>query len=197
MKRALIMAIGVGIAGVPLLAQAPPPTTIAVAIQRAYATVKQNLTQEAAKMSEADDGSKPSSMAEVRSFGQLFGHVANAQYGSCAAAKGVANPNQGKNLEELKTKAEITKALADSFAFCDDAYSALTDANATELVTQGRGQIQRAALLMNNVVHNNEMYGTGAVYLRAKGIVPPSTENQQMGRGGAGGGGGRGRGGQQ
>ena len=195
MKRALILAIGFGIASVPVLAQAPP-TTLVVAIQRAYATVKANLQGEAAKMSEADYSSKPSTMPEVRGFGQLFGHVANAQFGSCAAAKGVPNPNQGKNLEELKTKAEFTKALADSFAFCDDAYAALTDANANELLTQGRGQIQRAALLMNNVVHNNEMYGTGAVYLRSKGIVPPSTENQGMRGGGPGGGGGRGRGGQ-
>src|SRR4029077_2782750 len=115
---------------------APGPTTVAVAIQRGYAGVKQNLTQEAAKMSEADYNFKPSSMPEVRGFGQLFGHVANAQYGSCAAAKGVPNPNQGKNLEELKSKAEITKALADSFAFCDDAYKNLTEANASEPVTQ-------------------------------------------------------------
>ncbi|SRR5258706_6616026 len=199
MRRAIVLTTGFLLAAVSVFAQAPPaPTTIAVAVQRGYAGVKQNLTQEAAKMSEADYNFKPSSMPEVRGFGQLFAHVALAQFGTCAAAKGVPNPMQGKQLElELKTKAEFVKALADSFAFCDDAYAALTDANATELVNQGRGQIQRAALLMNNVVHNNEMYGTGAVYLRAKGLVPPSTENATMGRGGPGGGGGRGRGGQQ
>jgi hypothetical protein len=172
-------------------AQAPaaPPTTMAQAIQRGQANVKTNLTQAADKLSEADYSFKPSSMAEVRTFGQLFAHVANAQYGTCSAAKGVPNPNQGKNLEmELKTKAEFVKALADSFAFCDDAYAALTDANVTEVITQGRGQIQRGAALMNNVVHNNEMYGTAGVYLRAKGIVPPSTENAAAARGAAGGG---------
>jgi DinB superfamily len=195
MKRALLVTAALLIATTPILAQAPAgPTTIVLAIQRGYNTVKNFLTQEAEKLTDADYAFKPSSMSEVRGFGQLFGHVANAQFNFCAAAKGVPNPNQGKDLEQLKTKAEVTKALGDSFAFCDDAYAALTDANATELVTQGRGQIQRAALLMNNVVHNNEMYGTGAVYLRAKGIVPPSTEQQQMGRGA---GGGRGRGGQQ
>lgn len=36
----------------------------------------------------------------------------------------------------------------------------------------------------------NEMYGIGTVYLRLKGLVPPSTENQGRGRGGDG----RGRG---
>src|SRR4029077_11975977 len=133
---------------------APGPTTVAVAIQRGYAGVKQNLTQEAAKMSEADYNFKPSSMAEVRGFGQLFAHVANAQYGSCAAARGVANPNQGKNLEtELKTKAEFVKALNDSFAFCDDAYAALSDQNALEMIKQGQNTIARAALLANNISH--------------------------------------------
>jgi hypothetical protein len=197
MTRAAIFASSLLIAA-PAAAQAPAPgqvTTISVAIQRAYAAVKTNLTQAAAKMPDADFSFKPSSMAEVRTFGQLFAHVANAQFGSCAAAKGVPNPNMGHNLEnELKTKAEFVKALADSFAFCDDAYAALTEANANEPVTQGRGQIARAALLANNVTHDNEMYGTSGVYLRAKNIVPPSTENATMGRGAAPG---RGRGGQQ
>lgn len=197
MKRAAILASNLLLAAaVPIWAQPPmagQTITISASIQRAYATVKTNLTQAAAKMPEADYGFKPSTMSEVRTFGQLFAHVANAQFGSCSAAKGVANPNQGRNLEnELKTKAEFVKALADSFAFCDDAYAALTEANANEPVTQGRGMIARAALLANNVTHDNEMYGTSGVYLRAKDIVPPSTENASMGRGAAPAGRGRG-----
>ena len=100
----------------------------------------------------------------------------------------------------MKTKAEIVKALADSFAFCDDAYSSLTEANMSEPL--GRGMTARAALLANNVTHDNEMAGTAYVYMRAKGLVPPSTEAAAArgggagggGRGGAGGGGGRGAG---
>ena len=89
---------------------------------------------------------------------------------------------QGKNLEqELKTKAEVTKALADSFAICDKAFEAVTDANAMEMVKQGNNEVTRAASLYGVIVHGNEMYGTAAVYLRSKNIVPPSTEN--MGRG--------------
>jgi hypothetical protein len=176
----------------PVAAQPPgagQSLTIASSIQRGYNSVKGNLTQEAEKMPDADYGFKPSSMPEMRTFGQLFAHVAQSQYGTCAAVKGVPNPNMGHNLEmELKTKAEFVKALADSFTFCDSAYAALTDANATEMVTQGRGSIAKGAALANNVAHNNEMYGTGAVYLRAKNIVPPSTENAAAARGGAGGG---------
>lgn len=196
MRLAAVLTFGLLLIALPAAGQ--PPTagqtiTIPVSIQRAYATVKTNLTQAAEKMPEADFGFKPSAMAEVRTFGQLFAHVANAQFGSCSAAKGVPNPNQGRNLEnELKTKAEFVKALADSFTFCDDVYAALTDANANEPVTQGRGMIARGALLANNVTHNNEMYGTSGVYLRAKDIVPPSTENAATGRGAAPAGRGRG-----
>jgi hypothetical protein len=140
-------------------------------------------------MPEADYGSKPSTMPEVRTFGQLWGHLAQSQFGQCSAAAGVPNPNQGRQLEqELKAKAEIVKALADSFAICDKAFAALTDQNATELVMQGRGQTARGALMANILAHGNEMYGVSGVYLRAKNIVPPSTERMgaMRGRGGRG-----------
>ena len=190
MKRTVIVLSGLLLSASTAFAQPPPagaPTTVAIAIQRAYATIKTNLTQAAEKMPEANYDSKPSTMPEMRTYGQLFAHVAQSQFGTCAVVRGVPNPMQGKQLEtELKTKAEFVKALADSFALCDAAYESLTDANANELIAQGRGQIARAAVLSNNVVHDNEMAGTAYVYMRAKGIVPPSTENAPMRGGGAG-----------
>ena len=130
-------------------------------------------------MPEADFSFKPGPAPELRNFGMLFGHVANAQFGQCSAAAGVPNPSQGKQLEqELKTKAEFVKALADSFAICDKAFAGLTDQNAMEMVKQGQNEIARSALLAGVVIHSNEMYGTASVYMRAKGLVPPSTERQ-------------------
>jgi len=124
-------------------------------------------------------------MPEVRTYGALFAHVAQAQFGQCAGVKGVPNPQQGKQLEEeLKTKADITKALADSFAFCDDAFSSTTNDNAMQFIRAGNNEVTRAAALYGVLVHDNEMYGTAAVYLRSKGIVPPSTEGRgRRGRG--------------
>jgi hypothetical protein len=99
----------------------------------------------------------------------------------------VPNPMAGKQLEqELKTKAEVTKALADSFAMCDELFANLTDASATEMVKAGQNEQTRAASLYGVIVHGNELYGTAAVYLRSKNIVPPSTENAQRGRMGRG-----------
>lgn len=187
MKRIVFTVAGVFLAVSSAIAQPPPAgqqLTLSSSLTRGYNAVKQNLTEEAAKMADADFGFKPGAAPEMRTFGQLFGHVANAQFGSCAAALGQPNPNQGHNLEtELKTKAEFQKALADSFALCDRAFAALTDQNATEMVKQGQGELARAALLANVVAHSNEMYGTGAVYMRAKGLVPPSTERAAAAQG--------------
>jgi hypothetical protein len=193
MKRVFCSVIGMMVVAAAAGAQQPAGQKIGLAmtLQRAYANIKTNLTQSVEKMPEADFNSKPSTMPEVRTFGKLFGHVANAQFGSCAAAKGVPNPNQGTDLESKTTKAEFVKALADSFAFCDDAFSSLTDQNALEMVKQGQNEVARAGVLASMIAHSNEMYGTSGVYLRAKNIVPPSTENAARGRGGMGG---RGRG---
>ncbi len=156
----------------------PQTVSLAAGLQRAYAAVKQNLTGSAEMMPEADYGFKPT--PQIRAFAQLFGHVSNAMYGQCAAARGEANPNQGKNLEEQMTKADVTKSLAAAFAFCDPAFASLTDANATEMVKQGNNQVARGSILAGLIAHDNEMYGTSAVYLRLKGHVPPSTERMQQ-----------------
>jgi DinB family protein len=156
---------------------------LATSLQRSYAGLKANLTQEAEKMPDADYSFKPGSTPEARTFAQVMAHVAQAQFNQCSTMKGVANPMQGKNLEqELKTKAEVTKALTDSFALCDDLFAQTTDDNATQFVKAGQNEVTRAAALYGLIAHGNELYGTGAVYLRSKNIVPPSTE-RAMGRG--------------
>jgi hypothetical protein len=191
MKRVMYFASAAVLLAAPLAFTQPPAAGqkigLATSLQRGYAGLKLNLTQEAEKMPEADYSFKPGSTAEVRTFGQAMAHVAQAQFGQCSGVNGVPNPMQGKNLEqELKTKAEITKALADSFALCDTAFAKVTDENATELVKAGPNEVTRAASLYGVLVHGNEMYGTGAVYLRSKNLVPPSTERAQQGMRGRG-----------
>jgi uncharacterized damage-inducible protein DinB len=156
---------------------------LATSLQRGYNGFKTNFTAAAEKMPEADYTFKPGSTPEARTYAQVIAHIAQAQFGQCSGLKGVPNPMAGKQLEqELKTKAEVTKALADSFAMCDELFANLTDASATEMVKAGQNEQTRAASLYGVIVHGNELYGTAAVYLRSKNIVPPSTENAQRGR---------------
>jgi uncharacterized damage-inducible protein DinB len=172
------------------IAQGPSqgPVTTAVALQRGYAQLKNSITLSAEKLAEADYFFKPT--PDIRGFGQLWAHVADAQFGQCSGAKGVPNPRQGQpSFEMLTTKAEVRKAVADSFAFCDDAFSSLTDASAQEMVSNGRGgQQSKAAALLGVLQHGSEMYGIGTVYLRLKGQIPPTTELFMRGRGAPGGG---------
>ncbi len=160
---------------------------LATSLQRGYQGFKTNFTAAAEKMPDADYSFKPGSTPEARTYAQVITHIAQAQFGQCSGLKGVPNPMAGKNLEqELKTKDEVKKALAESFALCDDLFSGVTDASATEMVKQGNNEVTRAAALYGVLVHGNEMAGTAYVYLRSKNIVPPSTENAQRGRMGRG-----------
>jgi len=73
------------------------------------------------------------------------------------------------------------KALHASYDYCDGAYNALTDASGGEVITltQKSGQqVQqtRMGLLILNVLHNEELYGSVVTTLRIKNIVPPSSE---------------------
>jgi uncharacterized damage-inducible protein DinB len=135
-------------------------------------------------MPDTDYGSKPTSMADVRTFAQVIGHIADGHYGTCGSLKADSSrPPTVEHDQSLKSKADLVKALAESFAFCDDLLASTTDENALAFVRQGPYEVTRASLLYGLLAHDAEMYGIATVYLRAKGIVPPSTERQGRGRG--------------
>src|SRR4029079_17210984 len=162
--------------------QAPP--TAAGFLRNLYNGNKNNILRSAEKMPEEFYGLRPGTQEEVRTFGQHLAHVATYNFLWCSQAKGEANPNAGKNLEKtLKTKAEFQKALADSFAYCDPVYASLNDENGAQVVEiqQESGRVvrnTRMALLMLNVVHNNEIYGNLVTTMRIKNIVPTSSETR-------------------
>jgi uncharacterized damage-inducible protein DinB len=164
--------------------QPPAKIDLAMAIRNSHNNIKGNLSKSAEKMTEADYGFKPSgAAAEVRTFGQIIGHVADANYALCSRAKGEPNSKTPQQFEKTPGRADLIKALNDSLAYCDTVYSSLTDAQALEYITvpgpnNTQRQIVRAAPLMNNNVHNNEHYGNLVTYMRAKGIVPPSSEGR-------------------
>ena len=114
---------------------------------------------------------------EVRSFGQLVGHVAGAQYLICAAALGDP-PRKEDDIEKTrKTKAELVAALKASTQYCTRAYGQ-TDRDAqqkTKLFGQERTRLYALGL---NATHDGEHYGNIVTYLRLKGIVPPSSRRQ-------------------
>jgi uncharacterized damage-inducible protein DinB len=137
-----------------------------------YNMVKDWITKAAAAMPEADYTFKPT--PEVRSFGQLIGHIANATGMICTSANGGKSPLTG-NAEQLTSKAELQKALTSAFAACDAVWNAVTPAWHTETVSFFGGTHSRMTVLTFNTAHDFEHYGNVVTYLRLKGIVPPSS----------------------
>lgn len=151
-----------------LAAQNPIVTTS----KNSYAGIKDNVLRTAEKVPEDLYSWQPT--PEVRTFGQLFGHIADAQYEMCgpAAAKPVT-----KDIEKtVKGKAALIAALKESFAYCDAVYAGMTDADAGKVINMFGQKIAKIGALEMNTAHANEHYGNLVTYMRLKGIVPPSSE---------------------
>jgi hypothetical protein len=128
---------------------APTTTGPAAEVQRAYAGQMGNILKAAEKMPADQYQYKPT--PEVRTFARVVNHV-------------------------TEDKDAILAGLKASFAECDKAFAATTDANFTEMYTLGQNKRSRAGLMWGTVSHDNEQYATLAMYLRLKGLVPPSSE---------------------
>ena len=101
-------------------APAPPPSTaIRDSLKATYDGVKENILKTAEQVPENKLAYQPTK--DVRTFGQLLGHIANENYMFCGAASGGKGP--GGDFEKTTKKADLQKALADSFAFCDQAFA--------------------------------------------------------------------------
>ena len=174
MKTLQLVAISLLV--LPLLAlaqQGPPANPLSSDARGAWENVRNIVARAAEKMPEENYAFKP--VPEVRSFGQLVGHVADAQYMICAFAKGVARPDV--QVEKTKTtKADLIAALKESDALCDSAVTDLTDAKAVEMVKVFGRERTRLSVLYGNAGHSFEHYGNLVTYMRIKGLVPPSSE---------------------
>jgi uncharacterized damage-inducible protein DinB len=163
------------LAGAGLYAQGNPFST---EVKANYNSIKTNLMKSADKVSEADYDFKAT--PDVRSYGQLIGHVADTQLAICGAAKG---EQKRGDAGQKTSKADLVAALKESFDYCDPAYDALTDAEGAQTVKMFGRDRTKLGVLDFNVIHDNEMYGTMAVYMRLKGVVPPSTADRPAGQG--------------
>lgn len=153
--------------------QAQTDNPLSTEAKQAYTSVKNNLLKAAEKMPEEDYAFKPT--PDIRSFGQLIAHIADSQTRTCAAVKG----EQKTGSAASKTaKADLVRALQEAFAECDSAFNSLTDETASSMIKTPRGQRTKLGALAGNTIHDNEEYGYLAVYMRLKGLVPPSSEGR-------------------
>ena len=151
-----------------LQAQAADP--LSTEAKQAYAQIKNNITKMAESMPEENYSFKAT--PDVRTFGQLIGHIADSQMGACSAVNGAAKQ---LGASSKTSKSDLVAALKESNDECDKAFASLTDATAGEMVKTRRGERTKLGTLVGVTTHDNEEYGYTAVYMRLKGIVPPSS----------------------
>ena len=153
---------------------APPPVGPAAEVLRSYKAQEMNILKAVDKMPTADYSYKPT--PEIRTFGRVVNHITEAQFHTCTALNGMPYDKTKVPTEEA-TKDTIVSALKASFEECDKAYAGLKDATVLEAVSVSP-TIKRTRLGMawGNVSHDNEQYATLSLYLRLKGIAPPTSE---------------------
>jgi len=139
-----------------------------------YMMVSGSLIAGAEKMPEENYAFKPT--PDIRSFGQLVGHAANAQYMFCSIAAGEKNPSTTNIEQTVTSKADLVQALKDGVAYCNKVYGAMTDAQASQIVKMFGRDLAKLTVLSVNTAHADEHYGNMVTYLRLKGIVPPTSE---------------------
>jgi hypothetical protein len=162
-------------AAIPLFAQQP---TITSEVKQNYQRTKDLILRAAEKMPE--DGYGMKATPQVRTYAQMLGHVSQAHQMICGGIFG-----QPGRADQTKTaKVDVVAELKKSFDLCDRAYDFLNEQNMSVV---GGSEFMGGTMvgrLYANVIHDNEIYGTMVVYLRIKGLVPPSSEHATRGQSG-------------
>ena len=184
MKKSTCCFALLALAGTALAQQKGAPADFAGSIKNGYAQNKRYILASADKMPEDGFAWRPMGLEkELRTFGQLLVHIANENNTQCSRTLGKAAPAEMDDSKAAYTKAQATKIVADSFAFCDPVFDSLTDQNIGDMITMpGRGnttmQRPRGTSLVNDLTHSNEQYGMIMVYYAIRGMTPVSHEGK-------------------
>ena len=107
---------------------------------------------------------------ESMNFGDLMSHIATTNYQFCAGLKDTDTPQ----LPSPTDKDGIVKFLSDSFAYCSGIISTLTDDQLSKRHNSPDGNLPGRDVLLAMYVHVAHHRGQAEIYLRDKGIKPPS-----------------------
>ena len=166
-------------------AAAPTKATFASVLDQRLSQTEKTVVPAAEAMPEDKYGFAPTQgeFKGVRTFGLEVKHMAVANYALGAAILGEKPPvdlGGGPNgPDNIKSKAEITKFLNDSFVYAHKAVNAINETNILEPVKSpfGSNMTTRLSLAISIISHPYDHYGQMVEYLRMNGIVPPASRN--------------------
>lgn len=109
---------------------------------------------------------------ESMSFGALMSHIASTNYAFCAGLKDSAAPAMPSPTDTDKNA--VVKFLGSSFDYCSTVIPNLTDEQLSNYHDSPDGRLLGREILLAMYVHVAHHRGQAEIYLRDKGIRPPS-----------------------
>jgi uncharacterized damage-inducible protein DinB len=106
----------------------------------------------------------------VRSVREIVTHLVGENYLFFGRVSG---ENLGNPAEKLKTRAELLKALRDSYDYGAKVWAGLTDEKALEMIDVRGQKVQRWSPILGAIQDNMNHYGNLVIYVRLNGLVPP------------------------
>ena len=103
-------------------------------------------------------------------FGQLMSHIAITNYQFCAGLKDSDAPSLPSSIE----KGAIVRLLSDSFEYCSTVIPNLTKEQLNQVHGSPDGRLPGREVLLAMYIHVAHHRGQAEIYLRDKGIKPPS-----------------------
>ncbi len=132
-----------------------------------------NLIGAAEEMPAAKYSYKPT--PEQITFAHLVMHIATSNDGLCAAIAG--EPARETKLSETDAKDVLTKALQDSFTYCEQVLAKADDSTLGQpAVLFGGHTSTRGAAMVHLAADWADHYSAAAMYLRLNGLLPPSAQ---------------------
>jgi uncharacterized damage-inducible protein DinB len=105
--------------------------------------------------------------SQMRSFGEVVGHITDVQFGFCDAASGL-KVDRG-SWEKKPSKVDALQGLHASIAACDSAFDRLSDDRLNSVV----GATTLSDLFITMLGHTRRETGKLVAYLPIAGVKPP------------------------
>ena len=175
MKRTMVVLAAILFCGSGALhAQAANP--VSTQLKGQWTNIRDLLVKMADRMPEENYRFKPT--PEMEDFGQRMAHVVTFNMRGCSGVKGEQKPLM---FSMPPTKAEVAAAMKQTNDECDSVFNSLTDADLAKMINLGRGAPRSEFAVLEGLVleHSQEVYGYSAVYMRLKGLVPPSSDRNE------------------
>jgi uncharacterized damage-inducible protein DinB len=148
------------------------------AVRSTLGRSERNMVAAAEEMPADDYSFKPTK--EQRTFGEIVSHVANSNNFMCATLSGRAAPT-AKVPDGAASKDQLVAAVKASYAYCTKVLADATDAQLGGMVKYfGNREVTRATVAVGAAEDWADHYGQLAMYLRLKGMLPPTARRGGM-----------------